>query len=69
MEVLIFLFLFSDSVANRGEKLELLVDKTENLNANVSFYMLIALLSINYILLYFEIPSVEICLIIQYLSN
>lgn len=41
-----FLF-FSDSVANRGEKLELLVDKTENLNANVSLCILIVLFNMN----------------------
>ena len=28
--------IFSDQIADRGEKLELLVDKTEDLSANVS---------------------------------
>lgn len=30
---------FSDQIADRGERLELLVDKTEDLQANVSIIM------------------------------
>ena len=30
-----FIMFFSDQIADRGEKLELLVDKTEDLSANV----------------------------------
>lgn len=44
------LHLFSDSVANRGEKLELLVDKTENLNSAVSKHLYFLLFSSHFLL-------------------
>ena len=36
MKHLFILFFFPDTLATRGEKLELLIDKTDDLNSNVS---------------------------------
>jgi len=35
----VYILWFADSVAMRGERLELLVNKTENLSANVSILL------------------------------